>query len=134
VQDAQGAVRSNDVRAADHYGVSVAGASTGSVVVGNTLVGRGPAAVDTYRLARGADVTIGPNEMSHWTVDEDNWVYWSHFVPRHPMLVLWLVVLFLPLLASLRARSRRPTPGTPPYADDWRSSRFAARPTREVDG
>jgi hypothetical protein len=133
VQDARGAVRSNDVRAAHHYGVSVSGASAGSVVVGNTLLGRGPAAVDTFRLDRGADVTVRRNEMSHWTVDEDDGLYWSRFVPRHPMVVLWLVVLFLPLLTSLRARSRRTAPGTLPYADQWRGPRLAPRPTGEGD-
>jgi hypothetical protein len=121
LEDADAAVQTNDVRAASHYGVSVSGASAGSVVAANTLAGRGPAAVDTYRLDGGADVRITGNDADRWTVDEDDWVYWSRFVPRHPMVVLWVVVLLVPALASLRGRRRRPSPGTLPYRDGERA-------------
>jgi Periplasmic copper-binding protein (NosD) len=115
--DASGAVRANDVRATTHYGVSVTGSSV-STVEANTITGRGAAAVDTYRLTDDAEVDVRRNDVARWTEDEDDWVYWSRFIPRHPMVVLWVVVLLLPALSSLRARRRRPVPGTLPYADD----------------
>jgi Periplasmic copper-binding protein (NosD) len=117
--DASGAVRHNRVRAAAHYGVSVSGSSV-TAVEANILAGRGSAAVDTYRLGDGADVAVQRNDETGWTVDEDDWVYWSRFVPRHPMVVLWVVVLLLPALSALRRRHGRPVPGTPPYADELR--------------
>jgi Right handed beta helix region len=120
LRDATGTVRGNEIRGATHYGVSVAGRSAGSAVEANTLSGRGPVAVDTFRLAPHADVVVLGNDVTSWTEDQDDWVYWSHFVPRHPMLVLWVVVLLLPLLASRRARRHRPPLGTPPYRDDLR--------------
>jgi hypothetical protein len=113
LEDASGAVRTNRVRATTHYGVSVTGSSV-SAVEANTIAGQGAAAVDTFRLADGADVALRRNDVTRWTEDEDDWAYWSRFVPRHPMVVLWVVVLLLPVLASLRARRRRPVPGTLP--------------------
>ncbi len=121
LEDADGAVRANDVRAAAHYGVSVSGTSAASVVA-NTVTGRGPAAVDTYRLDDDAEVRVAGNDTDRWTVDEDDWVYWSRFIPRHPMVVLWVVVLLVPVLASLRGRRRRPAPGTLPYTDELRAA------------
>jgi hypothetical protein len=135
VHDARGAVLANDVRSAGHYGVSVSGSSGGSVVVANSLAGRGPAAVDTYRLGDAQDVAMRGNSSARWTVDEDDAEYWSHFVPRHPMVVLWVVVLLVPLTATMRNRRRRPPPGTAPYADELRSTPLVvARPVRGVGG
>jgi hypothetical protein len=121
VIDATATVRGNEVRAAGHYGLSVSGRSDGSAVVANTLAGRGPAAVDTFRLT--GEVREHGNDVTGWTEDEDDWLYWSRFVPRHPMVVLWIVVLLVPLAARWRARRRRPPLGTPPYRDDLRRMR-----------
>jgi len=129
-----GAVRHNRVRAATHYGVSVSGSSVAAVEA-NTLAGRGSAAVDTYRLGDGADVAVQRNDATGWTVDEDDWVYWSRFVPRHPMVVLWVVVLLLPALSALRRRHGVPVPGTPPYADELRRMpAFVPLPVRDRTG
>ena len=122
------------MRAATHYGVSVSGSSV-TAVEANTLAGRGSAAVDTYRLGDGADVAVQRNDATGWTVDEDDWVYWSRFVPRHPMVVLWVVVLLLPALSALRRRHGAPVPGTPPYADELRRMpSFVPLPARDRTG
>jgi hypothetical protein len=81
LRDATGTVRGNEIRGATHYGVSVAGRSAGSAVEANTLSGRGPAAVDTFRLAPHADVVVLGNDVTSWTEDQDDWVYWSNSCP-----------------------------------------------------
>jgi hypothetical protein len=55
--------------------------------------------------------------------DRDNWVYWSTFVPNHPMLVLWVVILGAPLCLAARARRNRRTVGALPYEDPIRRNR-----------
>ncbi|MCW2532504.1 MAG: exported protein of unknown function, partial [Blastococcus sp.] len=49
----------------------------------------------------------------------------STFIPTHPMLVLWVVLLGLPLAFFLLGRRRRVPVGTAPYADGFRRERAA---------
>jgi hypothetical protein len=52
------------------------------------------------------------------------------------MVVLWVVVLLVPVTATVRNRRRRPAPGTAPYADEllWSAPLVVARPVRGVGG
>jgi hypothetical protein len=126
VRDAAVAVTGNDVRGATAHGISVVGASGGSSVQGNTVGGRGPSGLDLYRIDAGATVGQSGNDLDRWRRDRDDVVYWTTFVPNHPMLLLWAVVLGAPLLLTLRGRRHRPpTPGVPPYPDDIRRERGA---------
>ncbi|HEY4624926.1 MAG TPA: right-handed parallel beta-helix repeat-containing protein [Blastococcus sp.] len=123
IRDAAVAVTGNVVDRSTGHAVSVLGRATGSSVVGNTVSGRGPSGLDTFRLASGVSIDTSRNDVTGWTQDRDNGEYWSAFVPSHPMLVLWVVILGVPLAVGLRARNRRIPLGTAPYADPIRRER-----------
>jgi len=120
VRDAAAAIELNSVREATGHAISVVGQAQGSSLSDNTIGGRGPSGLDVYRVAAGVTVDQVDNDVDGWDQDRDNWTYWSSFVPNHPMLLLWVVVLGLPVLLGIRARRARVTPGTPPYRDDIR--------------
>jgi hypothetical protein len=128
VRDAEAEVRGNTVSSATAHGISVVGAAAGSVIQDNTLGGRGPSGLDTFRVPEGVTVHTEGNDVEGWETDRDNWTYWSTFIPNHPMLVLWVVLLGLPVGLALRARGHRVEPGTSPYRDDLRRDR--PRPVR----
>jgi parallel beta-helix repeat protein len=121
VRDAAVAVTGNNIREATAHAISVVGASDGSAVQGNTIGGRGPSGLDLYRADEGARITQSGNDLEGWTRDRDDMTYWTTFIPNHPMLLLWVLVLGTPLLLTLRARRTRPrAPGATPYPDDIR--------------
>jgi hypothetical protein len=123
IRDAEVATTGNVVSKATDHAISVVGTAVGSSVVGNTISGRGPSGLDTFRLAPDLSVRVSGNDVEGWTQDRDNVEYWSTFIPSHPMLLLWVVLLGLPLALVLRAR--RVPVGTPPYQDKLRRERPA---------
>ncbi|TQN37928.1 parallel beta helix pectate lyase-like protein [Blastococcus colisei] len=127
VRTASAAVTGNTVEGATNHGISVVGAAVASSVVDNTVAGRGPSGLDLHRLAPGVVIEQSGNDLDGWVRDRDNWVYWSTFVPNHPMLVLWVVILGAPLALGLRARRNRLTVGSAPYGDQIRRDRPAPR-------
>jgi hypothetical protein len=123
VQDASVKVTGNHVTGATRHAISVIGAAKDSSLVDNTIAGRGPSGLDTFRLDPELSIIQTGNDVEGWTRDRNNWEYWSTFIPNHPMLLLWVIVLGLPLALGHRAR-KRPTPlGTAPYRDDFRRER-----------
>jgi hypothetical protein len=132
VRNASTAVTGNTVEDAVNHGISVVGTSVSTSVVGNTIAGRGPSGLDLYRLAPGVTVDTSRNHVDGWVRDRDDWTYWSSFIPNHPMLVLWVVILGMPLTLRLRARRGGRTTGTSPYGDDLR--REGPAPTRISPG
>lgn len=120
VRDAAVDVVDNNVREATSHAISVVGASAGSTVEENTIGGRGPSGLDVYRVAEGVSIDLATNDVGGWTRDRDNWTYWSTFIPNHPMLLLWVLVLGVPVLLGIRARRSAVAPGTKPYGDDIR--------------
>jgi hypothetical protein len=126
IQDAAVQVTGNVVTRGTAHAVSVLGTSAGSSVTGNTLSGRGPSGLDTFRLAPDVAIEMAGNDVEGWTRDRDNWEYWSTFVPDHPMLLLWVLILALPLGAALGGRKRRIPVGTAPYQYAIRRERPAA--------
>jgi hypothetical protein len=132
VRNATTAVTGNTVEGAVNHGISVIGTSVSSSVFGNTIAGRGPSGLDLYRLAPGVTVDTGGNHVDGWVRDRDDWTYWSSFIPNHPLLLLWVVILGMPLTLRLRARRGGRTTGTRPYGDDLRSERPA--PARIAPG
>jgi hypothetical protein len=106
VADASATIRENTVTDASRYGVSLVGEITGSAVGANSLAGRGLAAVDVNRVAATATADISGNDESGWTVDRDDLQYWRSYVVEHPLLLLWLLILTLPLAARLWAKRR----------------------------
>lgn len=127
VRDAAVAVTGNNVREATAHAISVVGAADGSSLTDNTIGGRGPSGLDVYRVAEGVTVDQSGNDVEGWTQDRDNWTYWTTFIPNHPMLVLWVVVLGVPFALAVRARGNRVAPGTKPYPDELRRERVPQR-------
>ena len=126
VRDAAVSVTGNAVAQATDHAVSVIGTAAGSAVVDNDLAGRGPSGLDLFRLSPELAVEASGNDLEGWTQDRDNWEYWSAFIPNHPMLLLWVVVLGLPASLAVRARRSRIPVGTPPYQDALRPARSAS--------
>ncbi|WP_369132904.1 right-handed parallel beta-helix repeat-containing protein [Modestobacter sp. I12A-02662] len=123
VQDADVEVTGNAVTEATAHGISVVGRAEGTALADNTVAGRGPSALDAYRLAAGLSVVQSGNDVTGWERDRDNSDYWASFVPNHPMLALWVVVLGVPLALRLRARRHQGPPGRAPYRDGIRHER-----------
>ena len=124
---ASASVTGNTVEDAANHGISVVGAAVASSVVDNTIAGRGPSGLDLYRLTPGVLIEQSGNDLEGWERDRDNWVYLSTFIPNHPMLVLWVVILGAPLALGLRARRNRLPVGNLPYRDQLRHDRPAPR-------
>lgn len=116
VADAVAAVRGNTVDDATRYGISLVGVVNGSEVGDNRLAGRGPAAVDVHRVALGSNVALAEDDVAGWTVDRDNVAYLRSYVADHPLLLLWLLILVLPVAAQVRTRRRARTGIAHPYA------------------
>jgi hypothetical protein len=132
VRDATAAVTDNVVARATNHAVSLVGAAEGSALVGNTISGRGPSGLDTHRLDPDSSVKEARNDVRGWTQDRDDWRYWATFIPNHPMLLLWVVLLGLPL-AFAGPRGHRHIPlGAAPYPDGVR--REHAAPLRVTAG
>jgi parallel beta-helix repeat protein len=116
-RDSVAAITGNSVTDTTDHGISVVGRAGGCSVEGNTIAGRGPSGLDTFRVDPLQTVLVGANDLEGWETDRDNWAYWSTFIPNHPTLVLWVVVLGIPVTLALRARRRRPVLGAAPYPD-----------------
>jgi hypothetical protein len=125
VRDAEAEVSGNEITRASDHAISVIGTASGSVVVDNTISGRGPSGLDVYRLAEGAAVEQSGNDVEGWQRDRDNWEYWRTFIPKHPMLLLWVLVLGVPLAIALRMRAHPAPAATPPYRETQRRERPA---------
>jgi hypothetical protein len=129
VRDAAVSVTGNQIRKGTAHAISVVGASAGSSVQDNSIGGRGPSGLDLYRVADGATVDVSGNDVKGWIRDRNDLTYWSTFIPNHPMLLLWVVGLGLPLFLTARTRRGRPRArGAVPYPDDIR--REGAAPVR----
>lgn len=135
VRDGAAEVSGNTVADARDHGVSVVGASGGSRVVGNTVTGRGPSAVDVERVAPGHDVRVAANVAQGWHRDRDNSDYLAGFLPDHPLLVLWALMLALPVVGHLRRPGRHRVGARHPYAATYRpATRVAPEPGRPTAG
>jgi hypothetical protein len=121
IRDAQVTTSANVVSKATDHAISVVGAAARTSVTDNTISGRGPSGLDTFRLDQDLALRVSGNDVEGWTQDRDNLEYWSTFIPSHPMLVLWVVVLGAPVALALRRR--RVPAGTLPYQDPLRRER-----------
>ncbi|HWN33525.1 MAG TPA: right-handed parallel beta-helix repeat-containing protein, partial [Pseudonocardia sp.] len=123
VQNAVARVTGNEIEQMSLHAVSVIGAGSGSGVADNQLAGRGPSAVDLNRLAFGGVVSVSGNDQSAWVVDRNNAQYLAGFVRGHPLILLWLLILVVPLAARvyLKHRQTRPPVGRHPYPPERRN-------------
>lgn len=100
---------------ASRYGVSLVGNVSGTSVIANTLAGRGLAAVDLNRLGVAATADVAGNDDQRWVVDRDEVAYWVDYAQGHPLLLLWLLILLLPIAARVWAKRRRERTVSHPY-------------------
>lgn len=100
--------------AASRYAVSLVGDVSGTSVVANTLTGRGLAAVDLNRITLATAAVTG-NDVSGWVVDRDEVAYWTNYAQEHPLLLLWLLILILPIGARVWFTRRRRRAVADPY-------------------
>jgi parallel beta-helix repeat protein len=107
VRNARAIISGNRTEGLTAHGVSVQGVSGGSAVLRNLLVGRGPSAVDLYRLQAGATVAVAGNGTESWETYRTFQQRVRDTIRDHPLLPLWVVLLAVPAVATIFARSRR---------------------------
>jgi hypothetical protein len=100
---------------ASRYGVSLVGDVSGTSVIANTLTGRGLAAVDLNRIAMAATADVAGNDDGGWVVDRDDVAYWTGYAQGHPLLLLWLLILLVPIGARAWFNRHRQHAGAHPY-------------------
>lgn len=111
VTDSTAAVADNVVTAT-RYGISLVGHDDDASVTGNTLDGRGLAAVDLARLTPATVADVTGNDSQTFRTERDNVRYTVDYAEHHPVLLLWLLILLVPLLTRLWVRGR-PRPAHP---------------------
>ncbi len=92
---------------ASRYGVSLVGNVSGTSVIANTLAGRGLAAVDLNRIGVAATADVAGNNDNSWVVDRDDVAYWTNYAHDHPLLLLWLLILLIPIGARVWFNRRK---------------------------
>jgi parallel beta-helix repeat protein len=138
VRNARAVVSGNHTENVTAHGVSVQGASGGSTVVDNGLAGRGPSALDLYRLDAGAAVAVAANTTEGWEDYRTLQQRIRQLFHDHPLLPLWVVLLAVPAVSATLARSRRRRavrlPGAGTTVADLVSRTEASRSTVEASG
>jgi Right handed beta helix region len=132
LRSAVATVRRNYVSNATEHGISLAGGAAGSHVVQNRISGRGASGLSLTRLVSPGSVVDRANDVSGWEVHKD--LTWSQRLEDHPLLLLWLPILFLPLvgwLLSLRRRRRTDAPAPRLVGARPGAVRGTAEPARE---
>ena len=107
VRAAVATVDQNTVRSATQHGISLVGRAAGTRVVDNTISGVGPTAVGDTRLVAPSTVFVDSNDVSAWQVETDQ--TWTQRLENHPLLLLWLPILFVPVVAGVITLRRRRT-------------------------
>jgi parallel beta-helix repeat protein len=139
VRNARAVVSGNNTENLTAHGISVQGSSGGSTVVGNTLAGTGPSALDLYRLDAGAAVTVAGNSAEGWEDYRTLQQRVRQTFHNHPLLPLWVALLAVPVVSTTLARARRRRGTWQPYGArptvaDLVKSKEAARSTVEASG
>lgn len=113
VRDAGGRFEANRISDVTNHGIALVGVTGGSVVVGNTITGAGPSAIDVHRTTGTA---VRANDTAGWTSTKPLEVILGRVF--QPLTVLWLAILLV-LLVTLVAGRRRGAPvvGLDPFAD-----------------
>lgn len=107
VTDTTASIIGNDIRDMAVHGVALIGRADRSAVTDNHISGRGPSALDTNRLTLGAVVNAVHNDESLWTVDRDSLRYVITLLRTQPLVLLWLLPPFVPLVLIVAYLRRR---------------------------
>lgn len=117
VRDAGGRIEDNRVSDVTNHGIALVGETGGSVIVGNTVAGAGPSAIDVHRTTGTA---VRDNDVLGWTSTKPLDVILQRIF--QPLTVLWLLILAT-LVVTLGMRRRRVV-GRDPFADQAPLSTF----------
>jgi len=126
-------ITGNEIDQVTMHAVSIKGTSGGSSVVDNRLSGQGPSAIDLIRIAFGATVDISGNDDHNWVLERDEAQYTANFVRKHPLILLWALILVFPLAARVYSRHGRNRVVVPhnPYQKTRSASVVSAEPLIE---
>jgi parallel beta-helix repeat protein len=106
VRGAAAVVTSNTIADVTMHAVSLQGDLATTTVERNTVSGHGLTAIDDRRVSDLHQLSLYANDTSGWV--QLHRVYpWYHLFQQHPLLVLWLTVVALPLTLGVVLRRRR---------------------------
>ncbi|MEO5534408.1 MAG: right-handed parallel beta-helix repeat-containing protein [Pseudolysinimonas sp.] len=117
LRDAGGRIEDNRVSKVSNHGIALVGATGGSVIVGNTIDGSGPSAID---VSRSTGMAVRDNDATGWHDTKPLAIVLARIF--QPLTVMWLVIALL-LIVTLVMRRRRRV-GVNPYADQAPLSSF----------
>ena len=130
VNDSVAQIRGNTVQKATNHGISLVGATSGSVLTYNVVAGVGPSAVDTTR-ARGKS-EVDHNQIGAWHDTSSFWIRFRHYAS--PMTMLWTSILLLILFSAVYGLRRRNAPDLQPYGNTRPLPVTAVQPARTLAG
>jgi len=109
-RDAGGAFEDNDIRDVSNHGIALVGATGASTIVGNSVSGSGPTAIDVHRTDGTA---VRDNDTADWRSTKPISVVLRAVF--QPLTILWILIA-LAILASMIFARRLRTPRDP-FAD-----------------
>jgi hypothetical protein len=101
-RDAGGAFEDNTVTDVSNHGIALVGETGSSTIVGNTVAGSGPSAIDVYRTS---GVAVRDNDIADWRSTKPISVVLRAVF--QPLTVLWIVIAVAILGSALFARRLR---------------------------
>jgi hypothetical protein len=113
--NSQIAIEDNTVAGATLHAVTLVGDVTGTTVTGNVLAGQGSSAIDLARLDGGSEPKVSNNDAGGWdrTITKDGVLS----TIKHPLTVIWMVVLVLIIVGRALLYRRRAGGVRTPYLD-----------------
>jgi parallel beta-helix repeat protein len=103
-RNAQSIIERNTISEASVHGITVVGQAAGTVVTGNTISGRGPAALD---MDRAVGLVAEKNVSDGWIVSRSlEAVLAGIFKPLTVVWMLVVLVVLVPIRVRLKSRSR----------------------------
>lgn len=109
-RDAGGAFEDNTVTDVSNHGIALVGETGASTIVGNTVSGSGPSAIDVYRTA---GVAVRDNDIAEWRSTKPISVVLRAVF--QPLTILWILIALAILGSALFVR--RPRVVRDPFAD-----------------
>ena len=102
VRDAGGTIEDNDIVGVTNHGIALVGDTGASTVVGNTVEGSGPTAIDVFRTTGAA---VRDNNTEEWTSTKPISVVLRSIF--QPLTILWILIGLTLLLSVIFARRLR---------------------------
>ena len=101
-RDSGGRIEDNEIREVSNHGIALIGDTGASVVVGNSISGSGPSAID---VARTSGAAVRNNDTSEWKSTKPLDVVLAGIF--QPLTILWILIALVLLFSIRRAGARR---------------------------